>query len=122
MNGAAIKSELQCQRVARALEELAREESLALRHGDYSALAEPQRRMESLIAFFAGVESVSAEVRALLERVRSLRAASAGLLEAEMARAVAERQALETSRRRLVRLRPVYAGPAALVPRISLSG
>ena len=106
-----------------ALADLADQESAALRAGDYVAAAEIQNRCAPLVEFLSGhAEAMRgrADLLGELRRIRALRNAGSSQLGLRLEEARAERDGLQSSRRRLNQIAPAY-GHAAEVPRRQLS-
>lgn len=102
------------QRWIDALDDLTGQESLLLQSGEPRNALPVQQRIGSLIEALVGHaadadSSARRRITALVERRRS----SEAWLNDALGRGRAELRQLESDRRRLIRMRPAYAGPDA---------
>lgn len=114
------------QRFARlilALEELAMDETAALRAGDYTTANEIADRAEPIIDWMVAYANVvTPALRDRLAIVQARRATNVEYLECAITRTHDELQELALSRRRVAQIAPVYGRAAIARPRLSAVG
>jgi hypothetical protein len=114
--------ERRCTRIAAALATLAREESAAVRSGDFDRVTEIQDRAAPLIEFLLLQRDIAFGVRELLERCQAQREETSRWLDGEMARMRNQRNEWVSHQRRLARVGPAYSAGGTLSSRFSLAG
>src|SRR5215471_17695348 len=100
-----------CSRLIAALEDLARQESAALAHGDYATVLALQERAEPLVACLisAGGDAVKpAGVEKRLGALHALRERTSLDLAEKLEAARRELQDTKVAQRRVARVAPVY--------------
>ncbi len=113
-------------RLLSALDDLVTQEAMTVKAGDYAAVGDIQRRADPLVSMIAtlGPEVDDAMARARVAALLARRQHNIDFIEAQLATARDELEAVQESIRRMAKMAPVYgrAENAGKKPRFNAAG